>query len=57
MAENKVLIVDDEPGTRFGIRDFLESHQYQVKEAGDCREAEARCRGADAFLSKPSPLR
>ncbi|MFY9269408.1 MAG: sigma-54 dependent transcriptional regulator [Candidatus Manganitrophaceae bacterium] len=42
MAGNKVLIVDDEPGIRFGIRDFLESHQYQVEEAGDCREAETR---------------
>jgi DNA-binding NtrC family response regulator len=38
------LIVDDESCIRFGIRDFLESHQYEVEEAGSGREAETRFR-------------
>ena len=40
MAKNKVLVVDDEPGVRFGIRDFLEQHGYEVEEAESCREAQ-----------------
>ena len=39
MARNRILIVDDEPGVRFGIRDFLEQHNYQMEEAGSCQEA------------------
>ena len=35
----KILLVDDEAGIRFGIRDFLESHGYAVAEAESCREA------------------
>ncbi|HRP96660.1 MAG TPA: sigma-54 dependent transcriptional regulator [Rhodocyclaceae bacterium] len=41
MARNKILIVDDEAGVRFGVRDFLEAHGYDVLEAQNCREAEA----------------
>ena len=40
MARNKILVVDDEGGIRFGIRDFLEAHGYEVDEADDCRVAE-----------------
>lgn len=40
MARNKILIVDDEPGIRFGIRDFLESHAYEAEEASSCQEAQ-----------------
>jgi len=39
MARNRILIVDDEPGVRFGICDFLEQHNYQTEEAGSCEEA------------------
>ena len=40
MARNKVLIVDDEPGLRFGVRDFLELRGYEVDEAASCQSAE-----------------
>jgi len=37
---NRVLVVDDEEGIRFALRDFLESSGYNVEEAGSCMEAE-----------------
>jgi DNA-binding NtrC family response regulator len=37
MTRDKVLVVDDEVGVRFGIRDFLESHGYEVNEADCCQ--------------------
>lgn len=40
MAKNRILIVDDEPGLRFGVRDFLELQGYEVDEAESCREAQ-----------------
>src|SRR6267143_4339189 len=39
MARNRILIVDDEFAVRFGIREFLELHEYQVEEAETCRDA------------------
>jgi len=36
----KVLIVDDEPGIRFGVRDFLESEGFEVEEAESTAAAE-----------------
>jgi DNA-binding NtrC family response regulator len=39
MARNKILVVDDEAGIRFGIRDFLESSGYEVEEADSCQAA------------------
>lgn len=39
MARNKILVVDDEAGVRFGIRDFLESSGYEVEEAESCQRA------------------
>jgi DNA-binding NtrC family response regulator len=39
MARNKILLIDDEGAVRFGIRDFLEQHGYQVAEAETCQEA------------------
>ena len=41
MAKNKILIVDDEPGIRFGIRDYLETQGLEVQEAESCRDAYA----------------
>jgi DNA-binding NtrC family response regulator len=40
MSRNKVLVVDDESGVRFGIRDFLEQHGYELEEAESCRDAQ-----------------
>ena len=39
MARNKILIVDDEPGVRFGVRDFLESSGFEVEEADSWQAA------------------
>jgi len=39
MSRNKVLVVDDESGVRFGIRDFLEQHGYEIEEADSCEDA------------------
>jgi DNA-binding NtrC family response regulator len=40
MSRNKVLVVDDESGVRFGIRDFLEQHGYEIEEAESCNDAQ-----------------
>ena len=40
MARNKILVVDDEGGIRFGIQDFLQTHGYELDEADSCRVAE-----------------
>jgi DNA-binding NtrC family response regulator len=34
------LVVDDESGVRFGIRDFLEQHGYEIEEAESCQDAQ-----------------
>lgn len=39
MARNKILVVDDEPGVRFGVRDFLESSGFEVEEADSWQAA------------------
>ena len=39
MARNKILLVDDEAGIRFGVREFLESSGYEVEEADSCQAA------------------
>ena len=31
-----ILLVDDDPAIRFGLRDFLETHGFQVDEADSC---------------------
>jgi DNA-binding NtrC family response regulator len=46
MARNKILIVEDEVGVRFGIRDFLEAKGYEVDEAESCREAQEMFRAS-----------
>jgi DNA-binding NtrC family response regulator len=43
----KVLVVDDEPSIRIGLRRALQSKGYEVGEAGSCAEAEA------AFAASP----
>src|SRR5438067_482219 len=44
MLRNRVLLVDDEPGPRFGIRRFLKSHGFEVDEADDCASARVKFR-------------
>ncbi len=39
MLASRILIVDDEPGPRFGIRRFLKSNGFEVEEADDCEAA------------------
>lgn len=41
MVRDKVLLVDDEEGIRFGIRKFLQQKGIEVIEAETCRAAEA----------------
>jgi len=47
-----VLVVDDESGVRFGLRDFLEAKGFEVDEAATCLAAEAifRTRRPDVAL-------
>jgi DNA-binding NtrC family response regulator len=40
MTRNSVLLLDDEPGVRAAIRNYLEAHGLDVVEAQDCRSAE-----------------
>src|SRR5215813_5757804 len=40
MARNKILIVDDESGLRFGVRDYLELQGYEIDEADSCESAQ-----------------
>jgi DNA-binding NtrC family response regulator len=40
MARNKILIVDDEAGLRFGVRDYLELQGYEIDEAESCQSAQ-----------------
>jgi DNA-binding NtrC family response regulator len=44
MLRNRVLLVDDEEGPRFGLRRFLKSHGFDVEEASDCATARQRVR-------------
>jgi len=44
MLRNRVLLVDDEEGPRFGVRRFLKSHDFDVEEASDCAGARTRFR-------------
>jgi DNA-binding NtrC family response regulator len=40
MARNKILIVDDEAGLRFGVRDYLQQQGYEIDEADSCESAQ-----------------
>jgi DNA-binding NtrC family response regulator len=46
MSRNTVLLVEDEPAVRFGIREFLEARGYVVEEAQSCQQAQAAFRAA-----------
>lgn len=51
MAKNKILLIDDEPSIRFGIRDFLESNDYEVFEADSFHTAQEIFRVAKPDLA------
>ena len=40
MLKSKVLIVDDEAGVRFGMREFLEAHGHKAEDTNCCQGAE-----------------
>jgi DNA-binding NtrC family response regulator len=42
MAEDKILVVEDEPIARFGIKDFLASRGFDVQEAANLEQARAQ---------------
>ena len=46
MASNRILIVDDEPGLRFGVREYLELQGYDVDEAESNQQAQERFRAS-----------
>ena len=48
MTKGRVLLVEDEPGIRLGIRRFLESKGFEVGEAETCRGA------VGAFVARPA---
>ncbi len=39
MARNRILVVDDDVGVSFGIRDYLESHGFDLEQASSVEEA------------------
>ena len=39
MSKKRVLIVDDEPGIRFGLRDYLEAKGFEVEESSAVRDS------------------
>ncbi|HEY8516679.1 MAG TPA: sigma-54 dependent transcriptional regulator [Candidatus Binatia bacterium] len=49
---SRILLVDDEMAIRFGVREFLRSHGYEVDEADSCARAEELFRASppDAAL-------
>jgi DNA-binding NtrC family response regulator len=46
VLKDRILIVEDEPIVRFGIRDFLESQGFAVEEAGSLEQARITCQRA-----------
>src|SRR5262245_36072391 len=40
VARNRIMVIDDEPAIRVGLRDALEAEGYQVQEASSCIEGE-----------------
>jgi DNA-binding NtrC family response regulator len=46
MRVGKILVVEDEEGVRFGIRNFLTTHGFEVEEAATCRDAADKVRAS-----------
>jgi len=39
VSRQRILLIDDEPAVRFGLRDFLETQGFEPHEADSCRQA------------------
>jgi len=50
----KILMVDDDPGIRDVVSDFLGKHGYQVDTAGDAREMDAALARGYSQLGRPA---
>jgi DNA-binding NtrC family response regulator len=46
MRVGKILVVEDEEGVRFGIRNFLTAHGFEVEEAATCCDAGDKVRAS-----------
>ncbi len=46
MTKGHIMIVDDDPAIRFGLRDFFESNSYDVVDAASCAAAEQAFRSS-----------
>jgi DNA-binding NtrC family response regulator len=46
MRVGKILVVEDEEGVRFGIRNFLSAHGFEVEEAVTCGDAGDKVRAS-----------
>jgi DNA-binding NtrC family response regulator len=44
VLKSRILLVDDEPGTRLGVRTYLETYGYEIEEAETCAAALAALR-------------
>ena len=44
MLKSRILLVDDEAGTRLGVRTYLETYGYEIQEAESCAAALAALR-------------
>src|SRR5438552_3375557 len=51
MRAERILFLDDEPAARFGVGRYLESHGYEVVEAGTCEAALRMCRESPPDLA------
>ena len=51
MARNRILIVDDEAGVRFGMQDFLKTSGYEIIEADTCQGALERLQASRPDVS------
>ncbi|MBX3156424.1 MAG: sigma-54-dependent Fis family transcriptional regulator [Deltaproteobacteria bacterium] len=47
----RILVIDDEAGVRFGVRSFLQTHGFEVKEAASQRAAEEEFRQSPPDLA------
>ena len=45
MLKSRILLVDDDPGVRLGVRTYLETYGYDIEEADSCGAALAQLRG------------
>ena len=42
MLKSRILLVDDDPGVRLGVRAYLETCGYDVDESGTCADVRSR---------------